>query len=58
MGKAASITQQAADKMTASMQRAADGIQHGFSDIAGKLVAAFSVEKLIEFGNQAIDLAD
>ena len=57
-----SRAERAAQKSTAAIQRsiqgAVDGIGDGLNSIAGKVAAAFAVEKLIEFGKQAIDTAD
>jgi hypothetical protein len=58
MGKAAYISQQAAEKMQKTMQGAIDGMSSSLKNLAGSLVAAFSVDRLVEFGKQAIDVAD
>jgi hypothetical protein len=56
--KAQRIADQHANQIKRSIQSAVDGVGDGLKDIAGKVAAAFAVEKLIEFGKQAIETAD
>lgn len=56
--KAQRIADQHATQIQRSIQRAVDGVGDGLKDLAGKVVAAFAVDKLVEFGKQAIDTAD
>src|ERR1051326_7263053 len=58
MGKAAYIAQQNAAAMQKAVSGAVDNIGNKLGEIAGKLVAAFGVERLVEFGAQAIETAD
>jgi hypothetical protein len=58
MGKAAYIAQQNAEKMQRAVQGAVDNVSGSLMHLAGNIVAAFSVEKLVEFGKRAIDTAD
>lgn len=58
LSRAEYIAQQSADKIARSMSSATDRLASGLEGIAGKLAAAFSVEKLVEFGKRAIDTAD
>lgn len=58
LGKAASSSQQYADRVSKQWADTAHSIKDGFKDLAGGIVAAFSVEKLVEFGKQAIETAD
>ncbi len=50
--------EQQSDAMRKSVQGAVDGINDHLSNIAGSLIAAFSVDHLVEFGRKAIETAD
>jgi hypothetical protein len=56
--KAQRIADQHANAIKKSIEKAVDGAGDAFGDLAGKVVAAFSIEKLVEFGKQAIETAD
>jgi hypothetical protein len=56
--KAQRIADQHANAIKKSIEKAVDGVGDAFGDLAGKVVAAFSIEKLVEFGKQAIETAD
>jgi hypothetical protein len=56
--KAQRIADQHANAIKRSIQSAADGVSDGLKDIAGKVVAALAVERLIEFGAKSIEMAD
>jgi len=58
LNRAAYVAQQSAERMQKTMQSAIDGISTSLGNIAGSLVAAFSVDHLVEFGKRAIDAAD
>lgn len=58
LGRAARIAEQQGQAIQRSIQHAADSASDAFKDLAGKVIAAFSVEKLIEFGNASIELGD
>ncbi len=55
MGKAAYIAQQDAEKMRASLQRAADGISDQFKRIAEIVGAGFGIEKITEFTKSVVE---
>src|SRR6185369_17477066 len=58
MNRATYLAQQSAERMQKTMQGAIDGISNSLGNIAGSLAAAFSVDRLVEFGKHAIDAAD
>lgn len=50
--------ERAANNTTKAIQRGFESITGGVEDIAGKIAAAFAVDKLVEFGAKAIETAD
>jgi hypothetical protein len=56
--KAQRLADQRANQIKRSIQGAVDGIGDGLKDIAGKVAAAFAIDKMLEFGKQAIETAD
>lgn len=58
LGKATSLHQQYAKQASDVWNRAGDSIRDSLSDLAGKVVAAFAVDRLVDFGAKAIEAAD
>jgi hypothetical protein len=56
--KAQRIAEKNANEIRKTIERAGEGIGDTFKEIAGAAVAAFSVEKLIEYGHAALEMAD
>jgi hypothetical protein len=58
LGKALDLNRKHAKDIEGLWGQAANGIKDGLTDIAGKIAAAFAVEKLVEFGAKVIENAD
>jgi hypothetical protein len=56
--KAQRVTEQRLTSIQKTMESAGGRIADGLTDVAGKVAAAFAVDKLIEYGKAAIDMAD
>lgn len=56
--KAQRLAEKQTNAITGALNRSANSVKDGLSDIAGKFLAAFAVDRLIEFGRHAIETAD
>lgn len=58
LGRANAIAERSARAMQKSFDNITGGIKDSVKDLAGAFAAAFTVDKLVEFGKTAIDTAD